>query len=183
MLEWDWQAPLSVISFLLLLNASRSCLQESVLQRDSSPPTTWPTLQRAVTAGWTETLLLEQPGWKSSPIWRVQVMGELKARAEPLQLLTTPGLGWIPVPLPGNGRRLTSVLFPWQNAFFWVSPQSSVWGVVLERLNRTGFSATLQFSKCGYEERKERNQMSWFRTNSLRHAFPTAFNKMCSIFL
>lgn len=82
---------------------------------------------------------------KEFSIWRAQVMEELKAWAEPLQLLMMPGLGWIPAPLPGNGRCLTSVLFPWQNAFFWVSPQSSVWGVVLERLDRTGFSALFSF--------------------------------------
>lgn len=163
-----------------------SCLQEFVPQRDSSPPTTWPTLQRVVTSGWTQTRLSQRPDClKEFSIWRAQVMGELNTRAEPLQLLMTPGLGWIPAPLPGNGRSVSPQCSSPDRKLSSESAPSHLFEELCwkDTVDQASLHSSIRFSQCGYEERKERNRASWFRTNSFRHAFPTAFNKMSFIFL
>lgn len=119
-----------------------NCLQEFVPQKDSSPPTTWPTLQRVVTSGWTQTRLLQGGDWKNSPFeefkwWENLTHGLSWATSA----VSDSWVGLNSCAFAGNRSCLTSVLFPWQNAFFWVSPQSSLWGVVLERHSRTGLSA------------------------------------------
>lgn len=79
-----------------------SCLQEFVPQRDSSPPTKWPTATKVSDFWMNSNVFLKKTWLGEFLIWRVQEMGELTTWAELLQLLMTPGFGWISVPLPGR---------------------------------------------------------------------------------